>query len=64
MNQTLQCLSQTKELTKYFLNKENEDRIAYNNIFLENNNELQLSPVYHQLSYSFKQKKEIKSHFD
>ena len=53
MNSTLQCLSQTKELTKFFLKKENEDRITYNNIFLANNNELQLSPVYHQLIKKF-----------
>ena len=40
MNSTLQCLSQTKELTNYFLDVKNNDRIIYNNIALENNNEL------------------------
>ena len=49
MNSTLQCLSQTKDLTKYFLNKKNEDRIKYNNLALEGKFELQLSPIYYQL---------------
>ena len=46
MNSTLQCLSQTKELTKYFLNINNENRIINNNIALTNKNSLQLSPIY------------------
>ena len=41
MNSTLQCLSQTKELTIYFLNKENKDKIVNNNIALNNQNDLQ-----------------------
>ena len=49
MNSTLQCLSQTKELTKYFLDDKNNDRIINNNIAKQNINELQLSPVYYQL---------------
>ena len=49
MNSTLQCLSQTKELTNYFLNEKNKDRIINNNIALKNKNELQLSPVYLEL---------------
>jgi len=46
MNSTLQCLSQTKELTNYFLNKNNKNRIINNNIALKNKDALQLSPVY------------------
>ena len=49
MNSTLQCLSQTKELTKYFLNKNNKNRIINNNIALKNKDALQLSPVYLEL---------------
>jgi len=49
MNSTLQCLSQTKELTKYFLNANNENRIINNNIALANRNALQLSPIYLEL---------------
>ena len=48
-NATLQCLSQTKGLTKYFLSKNGKERVKYNNIALKKNNELQLSPVYCQL---------------
>ena len=32
VNSTLQCLSQTKELTNYFLNKSNRNKIINNNI--------------------------------
>jgi len=50
MNSTLQCLSQTKALTDYFLNPNNENIIKNNNIAInnkkENKNDLQLSPVY------------------
>jgi len=46
MNSTLQCLSQTKPLTDYFLNQKNADRIINNNIKMKNSTELQLSPVY------------------
>ena len=49
MNSTLQCLSQTKGLTNYFLNERNEENIINNNIALKNKNDLQLSPVYHEL---------------
>ena len=46
MNSTLQCLSQTKDLTKYFLNENNENNIIDNNIALKDRNALQLCPVY------------------
>ena len=49
MNSTLQCLSQTKLLTNYFLNVTKEDEIINNNIALKNKNDLQLCPIYHQL---------------
>jgi len=37
MNSTLQCLSQTKILTNYFLNDRNKERIINNNLVLEKN---------------------------
>jgi len=49
MNSTLQCLSQTKGLTNYFLNEKNKENIINNNIALKNKNDLQLSPVYLEL---------------
>ena len=49
MNATLQCLSQTKRLTNYFLNEEHLPTIINNNIALNNPNQLQLSPVYFEL---------------
>jgi len=49
MNSTLQCLSQTKQLTSYFLNEKNFERIMNNNIANSNENEYQLSPVYFEL---------------
>ena len=52
MNSTLQCLSQTKELTNYFLNEKNEDNILNNNLALEDENSLQLCPVYLDLIHS------------
>ena len=49
MNSSLQCLSQTKELTKYFLEERNKNHIINNNIESVNKNALQLSPVYLEL---------------
>jgi len=46
MNSTLQCLSQTKALTNYFLNVKNKEEIRNNNIALKNKNDYQLSPIY------------------
>ena len=46
MNSTLQCLSQTKALTNYFLNVNNKEAIKNNNIALKNKNDYQLSPVF------------------
>ena len=61
MNSTLQCLSQTKELTKYFLNANNENRIINNNIASANRNALQLSPIYLELIKKLWDKNETKS---
>ena len=49
MNATLQCLSQTEELTNFFLNKNNREIIINNNKALNNKNEIQLSPVFYEL---------------
>ena len=49
MNSILQCLSQTKELSKYFLDEKNKNLIINNNIAVKNRNKLQLSPVYFEL---------------
>ena len=61
MNATLQCLSQTKELTNYFLNPKNKDRIINNNIAIQNRNELQLSPIYLELIHKLWDKNGPKS---
>ena len=47
MNATLQCLSQTKNLTNYFLKKDNQKKIYEKQN--QNQNELQLCPVYLEL---------------
>ena len=53
MNSTLQCLSQTKGLSGFFLNPKNENLIQNNNIAIknknENTNDLQLSPIFSDL---------------
>ena len=49
MNSTLQCLSNTKQLTNYYLNPLYKDKILKNNIALKNPNDLQLSPLYLEL---------------
>ena len=48
MNATLQCLSQTKALTNYFLKESNKDKIINNN-FAKNKKSPQLCPVYFEL---------------
>ena len=60
MNSTLQCLSQTCHLTKYFLNEKNENRILNNNLALKKQN-LQLSPIYLELIKSLWNKNGPKS---
>ena len=51
MNATLQCLSQTERLTKYFLDEEHLPTIINNNIALKDPNEYQLSPAYNFLQH-------------
>ena len=48
-NSVLQCLSQTHDLTNYFLKEENKEKIINNNIAKKNNGELQLCPIYYDL---------------
>ena len=61
MNSTLECLSQTKDLTNYFLNKNNFNKIIKNNIALQNKNENQLSPLYLELIQNLWSMDNIKS---
>ena len=49
INATLQCLSQTKALTNYFLNEKNKTKIINNNIALKNKLDNQLTPCYYEL---------------
>ena len=49
MNATMQCLSQTKKLTAYFLDPQNKERIIKNNIAMKKPDDLQLSPLYLEL---------------
>ena len=49
INAILQCLSQTKALTNYFLNEKNKDKIINNNIALNNKSDNQLTPCYLEL---------------
>ena len=49
MNATLQCLSQTKGLTNYFLKEGNYNKIINNNIAISNPKDYQLSPLYYEL---------------
>ena len=61
MNSTLQCLSQTKILTNYFLNDKNKERIINNNLALKNKSETQLSPAYLELITKLWEKNGTKS---
>ena len=61
MNSTLQCLSQTPDLTNYFLKSSKKDRIINNNLAKENKNSLQLSPIYLELVKKLWDKKGGKS---
>ena len=61
MNSTLQCLSQTKDLTSYFLNEKNKDKIINNNIAIKNENDYQLSPIFLELIQKLWEINETKS---
>jgi len=52
VNAILQCLSQTKDLTNYFLKEKNKDKIMNNNIAQKNPQEPQLCCVYYQLIHN------------
>ena len=52
INAILQCLSQTKDLTNYFLKEKNKDKIMNNNIAQKNPQEPQLCCVYYQLIHN------------
>ena len=49
MNSALQCLSQTKPLTKYFLNKQNKESIINKDHDLKKKSDTQLYPKYLEL---------------
>ena len=49
INAAIQCFSQTKDLTNYFLNPKNQNQIINNNAFINNRDEPQLSPIYLKL---------------
>ena len=61
MNSTLQCLSQTPDLTNYFLKVSKRGRIINNNLAKENKNSLQLSPIYLKLIKKLWDKRGAKS---
>ena len=64
MNATLQCLSQTEDLTNYFLDeKRSGNKIKNNNIAIKNRNSPQLSPVYLELVKKLWDKNNIKGYF-
>ena len=46
VNSTLQCLSQTKGLTNYFLDEKNKEKIRNNKAEFKNEKNNQLSPIY------------------
>ena len=46
VNSTIQCLSQTKGLTNYFLDEKNKENIINNKFGLNNKKDNQLSPVF------------------
>ena len=49
MNATLQCLSQTEDLTNYFLDERHWENIINNNNAKSNRNLPQLTPIYLEL---------------
>ena len=65
MNATLQCLSQTEDLTNYFLDeKRSGQKIKDNNIAVKNRNDLQLTPVYLELVKKLWDKNNFKGYFE
>ena len=64
INAVLQCLSQTEDLTNYFLDKKSLKQILNNNIAINNRDELQLSPVYFQLLDKLWDSNNFKGYFE
>ena len=65
MNAILQCLSQTDDLTNYFLDEElSFDRIINNNVAIKNKNDLQLSPVFLELLKNLWNKNSKRSYYE
>ena len=58
INPILQCLSQTEDLTSYFLNENNINTIMDNNIALKEKDSLKLSPSYLELIQNLWKEKE------
>ena len=63
MNATLQCLSQTADLTNYFLSEKNQNYIDNINFELTQKNELCLTKVYLNLVKKLWSKKDFQSSF-
>jgi len=61
INCAIQCLSQTPDLTNYFLKNSKKSKIINNNLAKENKNSLQLSPIYLKLIKKLWDKKGNKS---
>ena len=61
-NAVLQCLSQTEDLTNYFLKESSKEDIFNNNIEKQNKNALQLCPIYYELIQNLWSKNEINSY--
>ena len=65
MNATLQCLSQTEDLTNYFLDEErSSEKIKNNNIAIKNRNALQLTPVYLELVKQLWDKNSVRKYIE
>jgi len=65
INAILQCLSQTTDLTNYFLDEDlSLNRIINNNIAIKNKKELQLSPIYLELVKNLWNKNKIRSYYN
>ena len=62
INAVLRCLSQTENLTNYFLKESSKEAIFNNNIAKQNKNALQLCPAYYELIHNLWSKNGIKSY--
>ena len=62
-NSVLQCLSQTRGLTNYFLQEKNYDRIMNTNISKKDPNQIQLCHIYYDLIQNLWKKDEASKSF-